>query len=268
MTSAYSPTPAQDQASASDSRPTIKSIIREIAEKHGTTREAIISPRRGEKLCLARFEAFARCKAETGKSLLAIGKAFNRHHTSVIYGIWRFENPIEKPERPKKPKKVRAKIMTPERVKTAIGLRTKGKSWVFIANKFGCSTTVVADGCYKAAKENIEYRAALEKYKWFAHQAACQNARPETPIQSKPRRPDPALFIIAPVPETRDNKLTGTPSLSRSSLYDSDGGIKTDSRGNLIKPTPVRVNVGAINIPDIRISAGHQAQLHPSVSME
>lgn len=255
MLHTYSPTPAQDQAEAPDIRPTIKSIICEVAEKHGTTREAIISPRRGEKLCLARFEAFARCKAETDHSLPAIGKAFNRHHTSVIYGIWRFENPIEKPERPKKPKKVRAKIMTPKRVKTAIGLRAKGKSWVFIANKFGCSTTVVADGCYKAAKENIGYRVALEKYKWLAHQASCQNARTERPIQSKPRRPDPALFIIAPDPETRDNELTGTPPLCRSALNE----VETDGRGNIAKPEPRLVSIGAINIPDIRIGAGHQA---------
>ncbi len=272
MLSTYSPSPEQTDVVQQyrlvaefpkSRRPTIRDIIMEVAEKHGVTRQDIISPRRGAKLCLARFEGYARARAETGHSLPVIGREFNRDHTTVMHGIERFEsltkNPapmhVKNPE-PRKPKMKKYKTMTPQRIKKAVELRGQGKSWEWIANKFGCSTTTVHTQCYKAAKDNPQYRATLEKSKWLAHQAAVQKPVTVAPAQRKPHRLDPALFITVPSPETRDNELMGTPPLRRSAL----NKVVTDGRGNIAKRKPIRASIGAISIPDIRINSnGHHA---------
>lgn len=147
-------------------------------------------------------------------------------------------------------------VITPQRIKKAIQMRLDGKSWEQIAKKFGCGTTTVHTRCYKAAETNPAYKAALDKSRWLAHQIAVQKPEPEPEIQSPSSRPDPALFIVAPFPETRDNELMGTPPLSRSALNE----VETDGHGNIAKRGPLRASFGAISIPDIRINSnGHHA---------
>lgn len=72
-------------------RPRWKVIAEEVARKHGLTLHDLLSERRERRLVVARQEAIWRCKMETTMSLPAIGKRFNRDHTTALHSIRKHE---------------------------------------------------------------------------------------------------------------------------------------------------------------------------------
>jgi chromosomal replication initiation ATPase DnaA len=66
-------------------------IIRQVCDKHGTTRKQIIGPRRTAVIVRARQEVYYRTSRETMMSLLAIGRLLNRDHTTILHGICEHE---------------------------------------------------------------------------------------------------------------------------------------------------------------------------------
>lgn len=60
-----------------------RGIIREVAKAHGITAADILSRTRSRTIGAARTEAMYRCVAETEHSLPAIGRVFDRDHTTV-----------------------------------------------------------------------------------------------------------------------------------------------------------------------------------------
>jgi hypothetical protein len=68
---------------------TIRSIIAATAERHGLTYNDIRAFSRSVRLVAARFEAMYEAAVQTQHSLVAIGHAFGRDHTTVINAIRR-----------------------------------------------------------------------------------------------------------------------------------------------------------------------------------
>jgi len=67
-------------------------IICEVANKYGLTHNELVSNRRSRQVAWPRQEAMWRCAKETTFSLPDIGRALGgRDHTTVIYGIRRYE---------------------------------------------------------------------------------------------------------------------------------------------------------------------------------
>jgi len=62
-------------------------IIARVATAHSVTVAELLGPSHVRKLAYARWEAMAEIKAELGDSLSAIGRLFNRDHTSVMHGL-------------------------------------------------------------------------------------------------------------------------------------------------------------------------------------
>lgn len=67
--------------------PSIREIQREVCAKHGITLHDLLSDRRQKHIVIARLEGYWRAYRETPRSLPTIGRAFRRHHTSVLSGI-------------------------------------------------------------------------------------------------------------------------------------------------------------------------------------
>lgn len=80
-----------DRAPRQEAPIAIRQIIEEVAISHGFSWNDVLSARRTNKLARVRHEAFWRARNETTHSLPAIGRAFNRDHTSVMYGIAKHE---------------------------------------------------------------------------------------------------------------------------------------------------------------------------------
>lgn len=74
---------------ACPARPTMRSIANRVAEKHGLTLDDLRSPSRRRPLVLARQEAIHEIRQATTQSLPAIGRFFDRDHTTVIHAIGR-----------------------------------------------------------------------------------------------------------------------------------------------------------------------------------
>jgi chromosomal replication initiation ATPase DnaA len=70
-------------------RPAMASIIRQVAEQYGAAVEDVLGPSRGAFISEVRHAAMYECRAWCGRSYPAIGRAFNRHHTSVMHGVRR-----------------------------------------------------------------------------------------------------------------------------------------------------------------------------------
>ena len=68
---------------------TIRSIIAATAERHGLTYDNLVAHSRALRLVAARFEAMYEAAVQTQHSLVAIGHAFGRDHTTVINAIRR-----------------------------------------------------------------------------------------------------------------------------------------------------------------------------------
>lgn len=66
-----------------------RTIIEEVAAKHGVAVREILSDRRARVLIPPRHEAMYRCVAETHLSLPAIGRIFGRDHTSIGHAVMR-----------------------------------------------------------------------------------------------------------------------------------------------------------------------------------
>lgn len=135
--------------------------------------------------------------------------------------------------------------MTPKRTREAIKMRSSGMSWQDIGDTFGCSDSTASRACYAVGRRNPSVLVALKNVAIAAIRTGSNNSRhcyvkPEPSVQ-----PVPVFY-----PETRDQKLTGTPPLARSALKE----FETDGRGNVSKREP-RVSFGAISIPDIRINS-------------
>ena len=67
--------------------PTVRQIIKEVADKHGVSVGDILSARRPRRIANARREAMYRACTETGLSCSGIGRAFNKDHSTVIYAL-------------------------------------------------------------------------------------------------------------------------------------------------------------------------------------
>lgn len=67
--------------------PEWKRIILQVCNRHGITYTEIISPRREVRLVRARHEAMWRLKNETAMSFPAIGRRFDRDHTTVLHAV-------------------------------------------------------------------------------------------------------------------------------------------------------------------------------------
>ncbi|MGD9740397.1 MAG: helix-turn-helix domain-containing protein [Parvibaculaceae bacterium] len=89
------PAPAVPRAAAPAAMPpaiplgACQRIIAEVSEKHDIPVKDILSERRAWALIPARHEAIYRCVAETALSLPAIGRVFNRDHTSIGHAVMR-----------------------------------------------------------------------------------------------------------------------------------------------------------------------------------
>lgn len=66
-------------------------IIDQVAAKHHVTVAEIKSHRRDQVVARARFEAMWRMTKETSLSLPAIGRKFDRDHTSVLHAVRQHE---------------------------------------------------------------------------------------------------------------------------------------------------------------------------------
>lgn len=80
---------------ALNSDPAWMRIAGEVCRKHRVTINELKSPRREKRIVLARQEAIWRVKKETAMSLPAIGRKFNRDHTTVIWSVRRHQSRIE-----------------------------------------------------------------------------------------------------------------------------------------------------------------------------
>ena len=68
--------------------PAMAQIAAEVALRHGLTVEQLKGPCRLRQVAWPRHEAMARMRAETGRSLPAIGRFLGgRHHTTVLAGV-------------------------------------------------------------------------------------------------------------------------------------------------------------------------------------
>ena len=81
-------TPMQSEQAAQ-----IQTIIRETAAKHNISTEYLIGHTRRRGVAWARFEIMARARRETGASYELIGHVLGgRNHSTVMYGVARYEN--------------------------------------------------------------------------------------------------------------------------------------------------------------------------------
>lgn len=65
----------------------LSAILTEVAAKHGVTVTMLLSHRRPPHIVRARHEAYWRAHEETMASLPEIGRAYNRDHTSIMFGV-------------------------------------------------------------------------------------------------------------------------------------------------------------------------------------
>lgn len=69
----------------------VRTILQEVAAKHGFTYSELTSDRRSRKIAYARQEVMWRASKETRASLPMIASILNRDHTTVLYGIRKHE---------------------------------------------------------------------------------------------------------------------------------------------------------------------------------
>ncbi len=65
----------------------IRSIQEEVCLKYGVTIAGMLSDRRQKLIVAARHEAIRRAFNETDRTYAAIGRAFNRGHTTILYVV-------------------------------------------------------------------------------------------------------------------------------------------------------------------------------------
>ena len=74
----------------------MKETIALIAKAYDFTYEDLVGPRRHKSLARARFAAMDACRKTGFWSLLQIGKAMNRDHTTVLSGLRRHQELLRK----------------------------------------------------------------------------------------------------------------------------------------------------------------------------
>lgn len=62
-------------------------IVREVAYEFGVAVEDLLGPGRRQPIAQARQYAYTRLRDETPMTIERIGEVFDRHHTTVLYGI-------------------------------------------------------------------------------------------------------------------------------------------------------------------------------------
>lgn len=65
--------------------------IRDVAKEYGVTVAMLKGEGRSKRLVEARWKAFARLQRECGLSTTAIGRLFNRGHSTVVYGLRKWQ---------------------------------------------------------------------------------------------------------------------------------------------------------------------------------
>jgi chromosomal replication initiation ATPase DnaA len=83
----------QDRPSSSTK---MKTIVKEVADKHNFTYDEMFVRRRKAALSAARHEAFYRLRHELKLSFPRIGNFFYMDHTSVLHGVQKMEAKLEK----------------------------------------------------------------------------------------------------------------------------------------------------------------------------
>ena len=73
-----------------------KSVLKDVARKHGVRVDDLTSASRKATLVRARWEAWSRIYDLGTYSLPQIGALFNRDHTTILYGIQRLKEEIHK----------------------------------------------------------------------------------------------------------------------------------------------------------------------------
>ena len=63
----------------------IRRIQDEVCRRHGITHDELVGHRRNAGLVKIRHEAIRLVHASTNSTLMAIGRAFNRDHTTIMY---------------------------------------------------------------------------------------------------------------------------------------------------------------------------------------
>jgi chromosomal replication initiator protein len=71
--------------------PQMRTIAAAVAERHGLTVSDLCGPSSACRVSRARHEAMWEIRRRTAKSLPVMGRFFNRHHTTILYGIRAFE---------------------------------------------------------------------------------------------------------------------------------------------------------------------------------
>lgn len=80
----------QGEATNENTWPKWRQIASQVARKHGVSMADLVSHRRDKQIAAARQEAMWRLKAETSMTLPAIGRRFNRDHTTVLYSVRKY----------------------------------------------------------------------------------------------------------------------------------------------------------------------------------
>jgi hypothetical protein len=75
--------------------PRWKYILREVAKRHNITIDELIGPRRVKRLVDARIEAYHLLR-ERGYTLPQIGNRMNRDHTTILHGLRKPFNPMNR----------------------------------------------------------------------------------------------------------------------------------------------------------------------------
>lgn len=70
------------------SRP-LHAILIDVCDRHNVSHQDLLSPRRFRNLVRARHEAWWLAYTQSEASYPAIGKFFNRDHTTIMFGIRR-----------------------------------------------------------------------------------------------------------------------------------------------------------------------------------
>jgi hypothetical protein len=132
--------------------------------------------------------------------------------------------------------------------------------WPEIAQTLNVSLSGIKNACREVAQKDPETAKLLRDIgrKMMgigAHKVnEARRALQEQDAAETPASKPPSLCTV-PLRETTGDKPACAQSLSTPPAED----IETDGRGNIAKRGPVRVSIGAISVPDIRISAGHHA---------
>lgn len=91
--------PGMEVAYCIDTHPRVKpmgEILKEVCRKYGFSVLDIKSMRRQGPLVRARFEFMWRAKKETKRSLPEIGRFLGKDHTTVLHGVRRFQDMIDR----------------------------------------------------------------------------------------------------------------------------------------------------------------------------